>query len=83
MSKKQVNHLKFNPLGSEFVEGHVVLKVMECIGGPASCMGCWYDERKDKNHRNYTGSCFIHGHSCTAAVRKDNKQVIFKYQRDV
>ena len=37
-------HLKFNPLGSEFIEGSVILKVTECIGGPASCAGCWYGE---------------------------------------
>lgn len=69
--------MKFNPIGSKFIEGNVILVVEESRGGLPLCEGCWYGSESN-GKANYGKSCFRHGHACTSAVRKDKKQVIFK-----
>ena len=74
---------KYNPLHSEFIYGSVLLKVHECVGPDASCEGCWFNGRHHKTKRNFNGSCFLHAHACTPANRKDRKQVVFKFVKNV
>ena len=65
---------KFNPIGTTFQEGNVILKVVE-IKDPRTCKGCWYAGKTD-GKRNWS-SCYTHLHACTSGNRKDRKQVIF------
>lgn len=71
--------MKFNPIGSTFLEGNVTLKVVESKDKGRTCKGCWYIGHKDgdPNKKNYPGSCYTHGHACTSNMRKDRKQVVF------
>lgn len=70
---------KYNKIGSYFREGEHLLKVVECEDKGASCRGCWYNSyKRNTKIRNYPYSCCIHKHACTAAIRKDGKQVLFK-----
>ena len=68
--------MKFNPVGTIFQEGEVILKVVE-IKDPSTCRGCWY-AGKTAGKRNYGSSCYTHRHACTSGGRKDKKQVIFQ-----
>ena len=69
--------MKFNPIGSKFIEGNIILVVEESKNGLPLCEGCWYAYKKGKKH-GYNKSCYRHGHACTSGNRKDKKQVIFK-----
>lgn len=72
--------MKFNPIGTTFKEGDVVLKVVESKDNGKTCTGCWYNSRtgpKNNQKHVYTHSCYVHGHICTPALRKDKKQVVF------
>ena len=71
--------MKYNPLGSVFKEGEHILQVRESKDDGRTCNGCWYASvvHGKKNVRNYKSSCYVHGHVCTPALRKDRKQVVF------
>lgn len=70
--------MKTNPIGTIFREGEITLMVVE-IKDPSTCEGCWYAHRDKKTGaRSYNGSCYSHGHACTAGNRSDKKQVVFK-----
>ena len=69
--------MKDDPIGSTFREGDVTLKVSRSKYGKPLCDGCWYGAKKDRK-RLYNHSCWVHGHACTPANRKDKKHVIFK-----
>lgn len=62
----------YNPLYSIFREGSVSLQVQRTKYNQPLCDGCWYS-----NEKNYTKSCFVHGHVCTPLYRKDKLQVRF------
>ena len=64
----------FNPIGSTFQEGNVILKVVKIKD--SRCKGCWYAGSTD-GKKNYNKSCCSHKHACTSGNRKDRKQVIF------
>ena len=68
--------MKYNPIGTTFMEGDVTLTPKESRDNGCTCDGCWYHSRTD-HRRNYHASCYIHGHACTPVNRKDRKQVIF------
>ena len=72
--------MKYNPIGSTFVEGKLTLQVRESKDDGRTCTGCWYNSTtgpRNNKKRNYPYSCYTHGHLCTAAMRKDKKQVVF------
>jgi len=72
-----MNKMIFNPVGSTFEEGGVLLKVVE-ISDCRTCEGCWYAHKdKDTGLKNYNGSCYLHRHACTSGNRRDGKQVVF------
>lgn len=71
------NKMIFNPIGSVFMEGNAVLKVVE-KSDYSNCEGCWYAHRdKDTGLKNYNGACYLHRHACTSGNRRDEKQVVF------
>ena len=65
----------YNPLGTTFKEGDVLLQVVE-TKDYRTCLGCYYAMHKN-GKRIYKKSCIYHNHACTAGVRKDGKQVVF------
>jgi hypothetical protein len=69
--------MKFNPLGTLFREGAVILEVTATKDNAPLCEGCWYASMTG-NKKNYSHSCFRHGHLCTSGNRRDRRQVIFK-----
>ena len=49
------NKMIFNPIGSVFMEGNAVLKVVE-KSDYSNCEGCWYAHKnKDTGLKNYNG----------------------------
>jgi len=68
--------MKYNPIGTTFMEGDVTLTPKESRDGGRTCNGCWYNSYT-KDRRTYGSSCYVHGHACTPINRKDRKQVIF------
>lgn len=70
----------YNEIGSTFKEGDIILVVKESEDDGRSCRGCYYSSWKTvngKKKRNYPYGCCVHRHTCTSAIRKDRKQVIF------
>lgn len=70
--------LKYNPVGTTFKEGDLVLKVQVSEGNKPTCAGCYYGSLKKNRSRVYPYSCCVHGHVCTPYYRKDKKHVVFR-----
>ena len=70
--------MKYNPIGTTFMEGDVLLLVQESFGNTSTCSGCFYMSKDNKGRNIYHGSCFTHGHVCTPYYRKDKKHVVFR-----
>lgn len=68
--------MRYDPIGTTFLEGDVTLTPQESRDNGCTCKGCWYHSWTSDS-RNYNSSCYVHGHACTPATRKDKKQVIF------
>ena len=75
--------MKYNPINSIFKEGNITLIVKESKDIGVTCKGCWYNGWKNSKERNYTSSCYYHGHACTPFYRKDKKHVIFEKVNDL
>lgn len=70
--------MKYNPIGTTFKEGNVLLLVQESLGSLCTCTGCYYVAKDKNGHQIYRGSCCTHGHVCTPYYRKDKKHVVFR-----
>lgn len=75
--------MKYNPIGAPFREGKVILVAKESKDKGMTCKNCWYNGWKNSKERNYTASCYYHGHVCTPYYRKDRKYVIFEKVNDI
>lgn len=62
--------MKYNPIGTTFKEGNVLLLVQESLGSLCTCTGCYYVAKDKNGHQIYRGSCCTHGHVCTPYYRK-------------
>lgn len=70
--------MKYNPIGTVFKEGNVLLLVEEGVQDGSSCARCYYNAKDKKGSKIHGTSCFFHGHACTPINRKDKKHVIFR-----
>ncbi len=68
---------KFYKIGGVVSFDGVNLLVKGQIGNKPSCMGCFFTDDNRKKHGLKRISCYLHGMSCTAAMRRDNKHVVF------
>lgn len=70
---KRPETYQYNRLGSTFMEGGIMLKVVEQSEYDYTCHGCYYARESVR------ANCSKHGHMCTPYLRKDKKNVIFKF----
>lgn len=70
--------MKFAPVGAKINYKSFDLIVTQTEYNQPTCAGCFFTEASMNNNGLKAISCYKHGYACTAAGRKDKKQVVFK-----
>ena len=56
----------------------VSLVVLPQAGNKPSCLGCYFSNHVQKTINKHEFNCVSHGMACTAHLRKDKHNVIFR-----
>ena len=70
------------PVGGTFNYDGVDLVVVANKYNKAECTGCHFSDWERRKRGKSRFNCHLHGYACTAHMRKDGKQVIFKRKKN-